>query len=958
MKIRLPKLDDAVHIDQISTNYAINTFVDGLKGSRKKRFDAIIEMLESQFPLQPPKSEDKVVEQVSKLLIECGWNVRDCRSTFVPGTSFKPDLWLDDRDCYAELLKLPKSHDKKAWLDHAVRTVRYARHCSSQASFCTDGRRWFVAYVKSGDLKFAYFDTKRLLGETSQLRGLATYLMKGGVLFDNKQYQKIHDLAEVGKVLFKNHILSTVSKLDDSYKQYFGLICASAYAHYNSSRVVDTSILSDTIMALKMEHFDLTIELTQKYFRHLRDSKIPGLSSVAKSVVPLVGKNQQMDLEILKSALIDQKERPISWENFNSDDLSQVYEALSGSRRKELGIFTTPREICLEVVKTQLEDANTETNHIAFIDPCCGSGSFIDQAVSALSEIVVPVEKYSRQQKKLQKISLVGQDVEDLGVAITLVNVYVACLRNLWYLDSTTVDISISTGSTLDGRSPLFRKIRSLDSATKIVSGNPPYVRSRSRKLGGQTNQGNLLFKIMEKVTQAAGSAHMAYVLPAHVVGSKESEQFDGQTKRYGQSLHRLWYLPERKLFNGVSEKRHVVAFWKESSQKGRRVKILTTGNLEHESIGELLKFAKQSPQLMFEADNAGLFDSQMYANQYIPTELSEAFENLPVLGDYQSNRQLTIVQGIQESHPAVPKPDPKNELGKTIIKHNFKVGDPIFVLSKNDIENLFATTRRNPTQEENKNLKRHAKATPPSTRLSYPDMGNRVLFTDKETGKLTESEFENRYPHYCSWLKKFKPILMHDCDRTSGQLKWWQLQRSRDPKPTAIKRPGISFDAPKILALSFMQGDIWAWADRKKHVAAGSNFNVIAEFPGSENTGLRKDWVESLTCWLNSFLIRQVWLKLLGNCKLRGVDGEVLVGHLYKIPVPDAIMKISTDANIEKAVGELVEFYKRNETSLTVGTLTEMDTICWKVFELSLGVDLGDSWTRENDAVAFRPTA
>ncbi len=961
VRIRVPAASHGQYTNSIASGHAIRSFLSGLSSQKKASFQKFVAFLAKRLPLPPPKSEDRVVSETLDIFSAAGWTAEDTRSTFIKGTDLKPDITLDNGVAYVEALKLKEPPPSADWLEHCRRCVSYARHSSSQIAICTDGRRIFVVSTEEGEPKTAFFDAKRYGTESREFTSIAVMLWSDGPLYQEKLRSDLRDHSELGKKLFKNHILKSVASLPDDYKEYFGLLSACAYAHFNSSEVFfEKNKLLECTYALRREHYDVAVKLLREFIAGIADEDFPGLSSVAKRVLSVVGKDSKKDIAISKAIFLDENERPISWEEFNSDDLSEVFEALSKKKRKQLGIYTTARDLCHEIVKAQIQKyRDNAQGKLALIDPCCGSGSFLDQAVRAVGTELLPIQRGGPSPTKLKSLLFLGQDIEDLGVAITLVNVYVACIRYLWHSTKVKIEILVSTGDTTDARSPLFRRFQKLKPDFSIVFGNPPYLRSRSARFGGVTNQGNLLYKIIEKAFTLCAPGELAFVLPAHVTGGDASRDLDRAVSRFGMKLAELWYLPEIKLFRGVSEKRYLVPFWRvEDRPLGKLLVLTPPKNGKELGIGRSIQRSRNSQSLQFKSDNTRLSEAPLFASFHAPPEFQEAMEKIPTLGDHKKSKYLSIVQGIQEAHPFVPSEN--DRYSKVIQREGLAEGEPLFVLPPIARREMTHAIRRPLTDLERRHLRRHAKTTPTEARFSYPKSADRVMFTNETFGEFTEEQFQTECPHYYNWLNKFRALLLTDIDRREGRLKWWQLHRTCDPKPTATTRPGLDFAAPKVIASQFLNSEHWAWWDRERHIPAGSSFSAIGPFPGSDSAlGLRHNWPEILTGWLNSYSIREVWLKLIKeNCKLRGTDGEVQIQHLLKLPVPKELLIETNNKKIEAQIAAISKIASSSSEIRNRRKLIELDRTVWKLFELLSGKSLGSPMTREDGEVELKPTA
>lgn len=957
MRIRLPNFENQSFINDLIPTHAVGIWGQSQKAIARKSFEKTINLLCSTFPLQAGKSEDQVVEAVIDYLNEIGWKARDKRSTFIEGTNHKPDIWLDNQIVFVEALSYPAKFNQQSWVEHCSRTVEYSKYAGSRIGICTDGRRWFVASTFDGELKVTFIDLKKFEKNSPEVNLLAALLWRQGPLYDKNLQTEIREYSQFSKGIFKNHIMKVIGKLGEEYREYFGLVSAAAYAHYNkvAAETINTKAIYDCVYALKHEHFDAAIEITRSYIEYLEGENIPGLSNLATRVKKVVGKNREIDITILSALLLDQSERPLSWDSFNSDDLSEVYEELCKARRKKNGIYATQRDVCYHVVKRQLEALSEKVSpkSLALIDPCCGSGSFLDQSARVLGETIFPPGRKKSSLPNTKKVCFYGQDKEDLAVAISMVNITVACAKFLWHVQDLDIDIFLSCGDSTDKRSPLFKKVENDNPAFRVVFGNPPYLRSRTKRFGGSGSTGNLLFHVTEKVMDLCVPGELAFVLPAHIKGGDAAAQFDEVSAVKKMKITEFWHLPEIK-FRGCSEKRHVVVFWEQDKRADAKILVLTPPEANKQSnIFQLLKRSKESSAFQFKVERTTLAEIPLYANQYIPKDIGEAFSKVQTLGSLKQQSIFSIVQGVQLSHPRVPRPSKKGEdksrLNSVLEREGYKSDAPIFSLESRDVTALRSSIRSNFNTFESDHILPFSENAPNAGGIRLPSTGMQILFTNKDFANLSESDFETQAPHFCAWLKPYKPLLLLDNDRKNGQLKWWELQRCRPAKPNAVENPGIDFSLPKILVARMLNGDLWSWYDNDGHVAGGTTFCAISPWPqsGIEET-FREGWNELISAWMNSYLIRQIWIKLLNNFKLRGIDGEVQMSHLLKIPMPECFLYEHSDRSVENLVGQLRLVARSLRTNTSEGNLIRLDQICWRLLEGLSGHDLGTPVTRK----------
>jgi hypothetical protein len=190
----------------------------------------------------------------------------------------------------------------------------------------------------------------------------------------------------------------------------------------------------------------------------------------------------------------------------SEDVLKELYQALVDPQdRHDLGEYYTPDWLAARMCNALLSESGED----AVLDPACGSGTFLYQAIQHKKRHL-PATRQS-----LERIlgSVVGIDIHPLAVIVAKMNVLLA-LGDLLKMRSGPVSIQVGLANSLrplssGNREPTasLSRLTSLFNQFDIVIGNPPWLSFRFVEKGGY--QDYLKHLIVNELGLLEGAGHL-----------------------------------------------------------------------------------------------------------------------------------------------------------------------------------------------------------------------------------------------------------------------------------------------------------------------------------------------------------------------------------------------------------------------------------------------------------------
>lgn len=170
---------------------------------------------------------------------------------------------------------------------------------------------------------------------------------------------------------------------------------------------------------------------------------------------------------------------------FDSDVVGRIYEGvIPADRRKEMGEYYTPPQICDLICRLTIDDATDSV-----FDPACGSGGFLVSAYNRKRDLL-PEEKGSHD---LILDQLMGVDINRFPAHLSAINLAIQDLSE--HTENVNVEVSdffnvapdtqrfgrVAAGS--DGSEWDHGEVKGGIGGFDAIVGNPPYIRGRTLDL-------------------------------------------------------------------------------------------------------------------------------------------------------------------------------------------------------------------------------------------------------------------------------------------------------------------------------------------------------------------------------------------------------------------------------------------------------------------------------------------
>jgi len=609
----------------------------------------------------------------------------------------------------------------------------------------------------------------------------------------------------------------------------------------------------------------------------------------------------------------------VSFRNLDAYSLSRIYEYVFSAReRGSNGIYATPKSICLEIARKAYKDLTyneprlDRVINVAVADISCGSGNFLEAAITTLCESVeyganhVGIERRQR-----YKFTIVGRDIHSEAVCFAEVASILALQRR--HLNpvfaANPLDIEfkfdIGDGSNEEAVSELLKPYDYC-----LWLGNPPFVKQTRMAnavvaiRSGKKNLGTIFLETMLSVPQARKVIGIIYQMA--FIGSQCQ---DAQFLADNQSLYlnHFIYFGSSRLFSNLAAQKWC-ALILSSSTDIRTYKKVAPINEPQElgSLDALVEsyMARQPGQVLVDDLKLNTYKSFRMVTSH-DRDLAEILLAIPAAG-------LQREQGIIPSSESFDN------------RPCFQVADS-FRRLLSDSEKDLLKPYWNETYQNDFYI---AGGTSylidiPKTRFSTRVLNIRESAEEKDARIVAmEQVFAVEAPIIYQHLVNFK----HEISAMRGRTRpWWVLHRNRGGR--ICRKPKLII--PQMLNWSY---PILAYIDNYG-VGVPFNFNVIL---GRDE--YRKHWQESLAGWLNSGAIA-FYLNGMNGSKPRGAGGEMTGELLDALPIPDCVL-YKSDSKSEKLVAELVVAVKKSEGKFAAerrSIQNSIDRICTEILRLEV---------------------
>lgn len=597
--------------------------------------------------------------------------------------------------------------------------------------------------------------------------------------------------------------------------------------------------------------------------------------------------------------------------------------------RKAGGVYYTPQYVVEYIVANTIGSLcdNKTPNQVAeikFVDPACGSGSFLLGAYQYLlnwhkdyylqnpnkkNPITPEGNLTTPEKKKILLNNIYGVDIDANAVEVTKLSLLLKCMEGETQASIAhqmkmfnervlpTLDENIKSGNSLIdtdyydneldfGEERKIKPFNWQEEFNKIlpkgfdaVIGNPPYIKERGSKeifepvlkskLGKLYHQGKMDFWyyfVHRGIDILKPNGYLAFITNSYWMRSDgASKLIDRIEKEF--TVNTIVDFDNYKVFEDVSGKHNISIFTKGSNKK-IKCRILTIN--------------KQNPSSVIEEYNLlEINNDNLFSNSKLNIQSNDnIFENCEILDNH-----FDTSVGVQESTDKVTRTQ-KEKTKRTDIN----IGDGVFVLTEREIKNLGFT------KEEKKLLKPYVN-TLHIKRYSLTFANEYLLYLGKiERENIAKGKFPNIKKH----LDNVKEFI------TSSNAPYG-IHRTREER---------FFEEPKLICKGMFLKPEFYFDDEKYY--CGFSFSVIIQ--------KSKEYDLKLLLALMNSKLGEYWFNLNGKKRGVGVDIGVKVFRLF--PLPKTTNKDFRKLNEEilKAEMQLTELYQTISTSTLQSSIKQTE--------------------------------
>lgn len=540
--------------------------------------------------------------------------------------------------------------------------------------------------------------------------------------------------------------------------------------------------------------------------------------------------------------------------------------------KKDLTLTVKGRKL----FKTLTDYKNWLTN-LKIIDPACGSGAFLNQALNFLIEehekiddIIAdltnsPLRLFDTDKNILEN-NLFGVDINEESVEIARLSLWLRTAKKDRKLSKLNNNIKCGN-SLLTSEFDWYKEFPHImkNGGFDVVIGNPPYIKEYTNRqaFDGLHNNpcyqgkmdlwyffGALALDIIKKDYGLIG-----YIAPNNWITNSGASKFRNIVLNKGK-LTEFIDFGDFKVFDsaGIQTMIYIMQSSENNENYNFNFSKVNDSKIKHEDAQLFLERVKDEKFEYFKAsiDQKENIDKPI---NFVNAELTIIVDKIKAKQNFDFDKK-EIAQGI------VAPQDFLNKKNQAILGDNFKVGDGIFNITQREYESL------NLTAEEKKIVKPFYTTT--ELHRFYGTNKNRlwVIYTDSSFNNAEKIE---PYPNLKEHLDKFQEVI-------TSSNKPYGLHRAREEK---------FFNGEKIISLRKCARPTFTFTDFDCYVSQ-TYFSIQTE-------RLNQRYLTGL---LNSNLLA-FWLKYQG--KMQGDLYQVDKEPLMNLPI------VNPKVEIQEKVADLV---------------------------------------------------
>ena len=540
---------------------------------------------------------------------------------------------------------------------------------------------------------------------------------------------------------------------------------------------------------------------------------------------------------------------PVEGSNLDKQTLTvrpEPVEGLNGSSKTN-----KPKLIKAQLAyKQNILEYRAWLTNLKILDPACGSGAFLNQALEFLirehtfvRDILLPFQDLTlgyEIETAILEHNLYGVDINEDAVEIAKLSLWLRTAQKGRMLTNLS-DKIVCANSLLD--------MPFAENSFDVVIGNPPYIKEYTNKnafdglRGSPYYQGKMdlwYFFGCQALDLIKENGLIGFIAPNNWISNAGASKFRNKVLNDGKILEFIDF-GDFKVFEdaGIQTMIYVMTKTKNNENYKLQVSKLVYKNITHIEASDFL-YLKNSNH--FES-----FISTINKTKQLDNIISFSNQTIEIVLDKIKNQQNFILDNKEVAQGIVPPQDFINQNSKNILGDGFNVGDGIFNLSQNEYQNLHLT-------EKEKSLVKPFYTTNELEKF----WGNRennlwVIYTNSSFKNINSLD---NYPNIKNHLDKFQIVITSD-------NKPYGLHRARDEK---------FFKNEKIISLRKCKNPTFTYTNFDCYVS--QTYFAIQ----TERTNLK-----FLTALLNSKVIA-FWLKNKG--KMQGDLFQVDKEPLMNLPI------------------------------------------------------------------------
>ncbi len=714
--------------------------------------------------------------------------------------------------------------------------------------------------------------------------------------------------------------------LYDIYKQYFGYMNAGRKGKtsaddipaYNGGLfapddILDNLLIDDNILrddSLKLSAYDFSTEVDVNILGHIFEHSLSEIEEMERELT-------SPEFETLAKFTSKRKKDGVFYtpKYITQYIVENTLGKLCEDKRKELDIFEiefdetyyvqTQHAVSLhklnkkgKILFDKLNAYKDWLKSLKILDPACGSGAFLNQALNFLiaehkliddliAEFTGTAIRIFDTDKAILENNLYGVDINQESVDIAKLSLWLKTAQRTRPLSMLNDNIKCGN-SLLDDFAFNYRKAFDwktefpeimLGGGFDVVIGNPPYVKeytSRQAFEGLHTHYcyqgkmdlwyffGALALELVKKETGLIG-----YIAPNNWITNSGASKFRNIVLQKGKLLEFIDF-GNFKVFDsaGIQTMIYVMRRTENNSSYEFPYSKIIDSKIDHK-INQL--FLKKAEDNRFT-----YFTTKIEKENFLDKPINFINANSKIIIDKIALKQNFTLTEKELANAIIPNPDYLNNSilkkipKEKVKKFNLKSGDGVFVVRKDFFKTL------------NEREKQYLKPLIEATEVE------RYYFPAKHTQEIiyfTKKNFNGEScPTLVSHLEKFKEVMLERRETKSGQMEFFHIHWARNEK--------FFKDGSKILSIRKCKIPTFVFTEKEAYVTG--KFYVL------KTDSLNMKY---LTALLNSKLIA-FWLKHKG--KMQGDNYQIDKEPLLALPIIEPSQEKQTE--IAEFVTQIIE--------------------------------------------------